>query len=113
MASVLENQLLPQLEQRRERLQTMIAAIPGEAQFVRLLSEVDAALERAAAGTFGLCETCHDPVEPERLLANPLLRCGLAPAVELLAACSAGLASHFAGARPTDGLTPTALRRSG
>ena len=74
MASVLENQLLPQLEQRRERLQTMIAATPGEAQLVRLLSEVDAALERAAAGTFGLCETCHDPVEPERLIANPLLR---------------------------------------
>jgi sigma-B regulation protein RsbU (phosphoserine phosphatase) len=74
MASVLENQLLPQLEQRRERLQTMIAATAGEAQLVRLLAEVDAALERGAAGTFGLCETCHDPVEPERLIANPLLR---------------------------------------
>jgi sigma-B regulation protein RsbU (phosphoserine phosphatase) len=74
MASVLENQLLPQLELRRERLQTMIAATPGEAQLVRLLSEVDAALDRAAAGTFGICETCHDPVEPERLIANPLLR---------------------------------------
>ena len=74
MASILESYFRPQLEQRRERLQTLITTTPGEARLERLLAEVDAALERAAAGTFGLCETCHDPVEPERLIANPLLR---------------------------------------
>jgi sigma-B regulation protein RsbU (phosphoserine phosphatase) len=26
------------------------------------------------AGTFGLCETCHDPIEADRLAADPLLR---------------------------------------
>jgi len=25
-------------------------------------------------GTFGLCETCHDTIEAERLLADPLVR---------------------------------------
>ena len=38
----------------------------------RLLEQVDAALLRIATGTFGLCATCHDPIEPERLLADPL-----------------------------------------
>jgi len=74
MASMIESYFRPQLEQRRERLQTLIASTPGEVRLERLLVEVDAALERAAAGTFGLCETCHDPVEPERLIADPLLR---------------------------------------
>ena len=33
---------------------------------------MDAALARIDAGTFGLCATCHDPVEADRLLADPL-----------------------------------------
>ena len=40
----------------------------------RLLQEVDAALERMAAGTFGLCATCHEAIEPDRLLADPLIQ---------------------------------------
>jgi len=40
----------------------------------RLLQEVDAALQRFERGTFGLCETCHDPIESERLLADPMVR---------------------------------------
>ena len=40
----------------------------------RLLEEVDAALQRMERGTYGLCEVCHDPVETERLIANPLAR---------------------------------------
>jgi sigma-B regulation protein RsbU (phosphoserine phosphatase) len=40
----------------------------------RLLDEVDAALGRIAAGTYGLCETCVDPIESERLIADPLTR---------------------------------------
>lgn len=40
----------------------------------RLLHEVDAALRRMDVGTFGICETCGDPVETERLLADPLTR---------------------------------------
>jgi len=63
-----------QLRDRKERLETALARTPGTPQLGRLLEEVDAALARVAAGTFGLCEVCRDPVEPERLLADPLLR---------------------------------------
>jgi len=40
----------------------------------RLLLEVDAALARMDAGTFGICETCHDAIEDDRLLVDPLCR---------------------------------------
>jgi sigma-B regulation protein RsbU (phosphoserine phosphatase) len=40
----------------------------------RLLAEVDAALARLDHGTFGVCEECHERVEPERLLSDPLSR---------------------------------------
>jgi len=35
------------------------------------LSEVDAALQRVAAGTYGRCERCGRPIDPERLEARP------------------------------------------
>lgn len=39
-----------------------------------LLQEVDHALARLEAGSFGICEHCHETVEEERLLADPLVR---------------------------------------
>ena len=68
--SVLREQLLD----RRERLQKARAHVELEPDFTRLLNEVDAALARFDAGTYGLCEECHDPIEAERLLADPLVR---------------------------------------
>lgn len=38
------------------------------------LREVDAALERVAAGTFGICEVCAQPIPTERLEARPTAR---------------------------------------
>lgn len=38
------------------------------------LVEVDAALERIAAGTYGRCETCKAPIDPARLRALPTAR---------------------------------------
>lgn len=35
------------------------------------LAEVDAALARVAAGTYGTCEVCGEPIDPERLEARP------------------------------------------
>lgn len=61
-----------QLEERRARLTEAIARAPGEDEVQRLLGEVDAALERIDAGTYGLCQTCHDPIEEDRLQADPL-----------------------------------------
>jgi phosphoserine phosphatase RsbU/P len=62
-----------ELASRRERLQG--AGVSAEAGVLtHLLAEVDLALERLESGEYGLCETCHDPVEQDRLLANPLTR---------------------------------------
>jgi sigma-B regulation protein RsbU (phosphoserine phosphatase) len=62
-----------QLRARRERLD---AALPRaqSRQVELLLQEVDAALERMEAGTYGICETCKDPIENDRLLLDPLCR---------------------------------------
>lgn len=38
------------------------------------LADVDAALARIAAGTFGYCERCGGPVAGDRLLARPTAR---------------------------------------
>jgi sigma-B regulation protein RsbU (phosphoserine phosphatase) len=63
-----------QLEERKRRLETVITQQPGDENLEALLREVDSALDRFAAGTYGLCETCHDTVERDRLLADPLIR---------------------------------------
>jgi DnaK suppressor protein len=39
-----------------------------------MLAEVDAALARLAAGTFGFCEGCHEPIPRRRLEAAPYVR---------------------------------------
>jgi sigma-B regulation protein RsbU (phosphoserine phosphatase) len=63
-----------QLEERKRRLETVLAQQPEDTNLEALLCEVDSALDRFAAGTYGLCETCHDTVERDRLLADPLIR---------------------------------------
>ena len=37
----------------------------------RQLAELDAALARLAAGEYGTCESCGQPIAPERLLVRP------------------------------------------
>jgi RNA polymerase-binding protein DksA len=37
----------------------------------RVLKAIDAALERIEKGTFGICQTCVQPIDPERLEALP------------------------------------------
>lgn len=74
MATVIDDSLREQLLERRERLQVTTSASVADAELARLLAEVDAALGRMDEGTYGLCEVCHDPIESERLLADPLVR---------------------------------------
>jgi sigma-B regulation protein RsbU (phosphoserine phosphatase) len=74
MASVTENIVRHQLQERRRRLETALQAAPQEVQFSRLLQEVDAALARVEAGSYGLCEVCHDSIEQDRLMADPMVR---------------------------------------
>lgn len=63
-----------QLIDRRLKLETAAATLDAPEDAVRLLQEVDAALTRMNAGVFGICETCHDPIEPDRLLVDPLTK---------------------------------------
>jgi len=60
------------LSDRREKLVAVLDAGMSTPQIRQLLNEVDRALDRVGAGTYGLCEVCHDPIEPERLAADPL-----------------------------------------
>lgn len=66
--------LRTELEERRDRLHSALHSPAGNASLSQLLTAVDAALNRMEHGTFGLCETCHDTIEPERLLADPLVQ---------------------------------------
>lgn len=63
-----------QLEERKQRLERAIALKPQSSELASLLSEVDSALKRMDKGTYGICEECHEPVERDRLLADPLVR---------------------------------------
>src|SRR5437867_4639536 len=74
MITAEQTYLRTELEQRRERLHVALHSSAADASLSQLLTAVDAALGRIDQGTFGLCETCHDSVEPERLLADPLVR---------------------------------------
>jgi phosphoserine phosphatase RsbU/P len=73
MVTAEQTYLRSQLEDRRGRLRTALRS-SEEASLSRLLHQVDAALARLDEGTYGICETCHEPVEKERLLTDPLLR---------------------------------------
>ena len=63
-----------QLLDRRRKLESALTWAPSEGRFTELLAEVDAALARLQRGTFGICEICHESVEAERLMADPLVR---------------------------------------
>lgn len=72
MVTAIEPLLREQLIDRRHKLQD--AAFHRPAELSRLLEEVDAALRRMDVGTYGLCEVCHESIESERLIADPLTR---------------------------------------
>jgi phosphoserine phosphatase RsbU/P len=63
-----------ELAQRRDRLAAIVARGVAEPQIESLLRDVDAALGRFSTGTYGFCETCGDPIESDRLAADPLIR---------------------------------------
>jgi sigma-B regulation protein RsbU (phosphoserine phosphatase) len=63
-----------QLLDRRDRLAALMSEGHRAPQLEALLRDVDEAVERITAGTYGLCETCHDAIEPDRLEADPLTR---------------------------------------
>ena len=74
VASIPDTFLRNQLLERRQRLESALAWSADQPALTRLLNEVDAALARMERGTFGICEVCHEPVEAQRLMADPLVR---------------------------------------
>jgi phosphoserine phosphatase RsbU/P len=72
MATAEQSYLRGELEQRRERLHTLVHTDHGDASLHRLLSEVDSAIARMDRGIFGVCEDCKGKIETERLLSDPL-----------------------------------------
>ena len=62
-----------QLYSRRQKLQDAINSGNHVPQLVDLLQEVDSALERINLGSYGKCLVCHDPIETDRLAADPLI----------------------------------------
>ena len=74
MADIQEAFIHEQLLERRERLEAAIASSRANESLRQLLDEVDSALERMKAGGFGICEACHETIEKDRLLADPLIR---------------------------------------
>jgi sigma-B regulation protein RsbU (phosphoserine phosphatase) len=74
MATVPDMILRQELLDRRQRLQQAAAARAVGAQVTALIIEVDAALDRMDRGTFGFCEVCREPIEADRLIADPLAR---------------------------------------
>jgi len=74
MDEVTQEVLRTQLLDRRQKLETAIADSQQAEPFVNLLQEVDSALDRMEKGSYGICETCNEAIETERLHADPLLR---------------------------------------
>jgi sigma-B regulation protein RsbU (phosphoserine phosphatase) len=74
MVTAIEPLLREQLLSRRHKLEHATETIQNTSELQRLLTEVDTALNKMETGSYGLCELCHETVEAERLIANPLTR---------------------------------------
>jgi sigma-B regulation protein RsbU (phosphoserine phosphatase) len=74
MAAITDPFLQSQLEERKRRLEGALVGNPENLSLSQLLKEVDLALDRMERGAYGICEECHDSIESDRLLADPLVR---------------------------------------
>lgn len=74
MATNINPFMTQQLLTRRNRLQDALVESAHSPQLHALLDEVDSALERMRNGSYGICEECHDTIETDRLVCDPLVR---------------------------------------
>ncbi len=74
MSGLIEEMFARQLEERKQRLQEAATRASDTRQIHDLLEDVDRALAKISAGNYGLCESCHEPIEPERLAFDPMTR---------------------------------------
>lgn len=73
MATLEVTFLQNQLEERKRRLESAMALAPQKSGLAGLLRDVDSALARMDKGSYGLCEECHETIERDRLLSDPLV----------------------------------------
>src|SRR5262249_6635254 len=71
MATAEQAFLRTELLERRDRLQELDSAGVAPSQQDQAVGQIDAALPRLDAGSYGVCLSCHTPVERERLLQDP------------------------------------------
>ncbi|MBV8550225.1 MAG: SpoIIE family protein phosphatase [Acidobacteriaceae bacterium] len=74
MGATINAFLRKQLVTRRDRLESAAHHRGHSAHVHVLLKEVDRALAGMEDGSFGICEICHEAVETERLICDPLTR---------------------------------------
>ena len=74
MHDSVQGMLRTELSVRRQQLGAALAGAAVQPRLQSLLAQVDEALARMDAGRFGLCDVCNDPIETDRLLADPLVR---------------------------------------
>lgn len=74
MPTIESTYIQKELEHRREHLLSATHANATDASLRQLLANVDEALSRLQTGKFGICEECHESIEADRLMCDPLLR---------------------------------------
>jgi phosphoserine phosphatase RsbU/P len=74
MATATGTDLRTQLLDWRQKLETSIDGSEDEAPIKHLLGEVNLTLERLGNGSYGVCEACHDVMDTEQLMEDPLAR---------------------------------------
>jgi phosphoserine phosphatase RsbU/P len=74
MPEITEPYIREQLVVRRQELNQAAATCEVPGVCTDLLKEVDAAIVRIDEGKYGICESCHESIEKERLIADPLVR---------------------------------------
>lgn len=85
MIPMLDKQVRTELA-GQHRLLARANAVTPQPEIQSALRDVDAALDRVAHGTFGICDVCHEEIEAERLEHDPLaLSCGIHPSPAELA----------------------------
>jgi len=74
MATNIDGFMREQLLDRRDKLEHAVRHHDAPDRLQLLLEEVDSALARIDTGCYGICESCHDTIECERLISDPLVR---------------------------------------
>jgi sigma-B regulation protein RsbU (phosphoserine phosphatase) len=74
MATSINQFMREQLLDRRHKLAHAAQHADGSDRFELLMEQVDSALARIDDGCFGICEACHETIECDRLMADPLIR---------------------------------------